>query len=314
MREKVNGVSNTLKTINDKKFNDVFIEITHGEDLGTKNNKELRLFRLKEIIDNDFSKDLLNKFVSRNIGHYVFSRSKVQEYYDEGDEMSAGIEALDLMWASGDADQKGSGNELGEVLIYAFLESVLDAPKVYSKVELNRTVRNHSSMCDSIHLKVFPQSGATLNYEMVFGSSSVVGDLGLAIDEAFKQVKRIQGNKPDEIQIVDQTVFDLPEDDPIAMKISDLITPDDTGKKASRDSAYGLFLGYTLGLDKTRPDYRDVVDKKMEADLKKYLPSIQNHIHTLGLKNRSFYVYILPFDDAETDKNVVMKKVMRKGG
>ena len=138
-------MSNALKTINDKKFNDVFIEITHSEDLGTTNNKELRLFRMKEIIDNEFSKDALNKFVSRNIGHYVFSRSKVKEYYDEDDEMSAGVEALDLMWATGDADQKGTGNELGEVLLYAFLESVLDAPKIYSKVELNRTVRSGNS-------------------------------------------------------------------------------------------------------------------------------------------------------------------------
>lgn len=187
-------MSNALKTINDKKFNDVFIEITHSEDLGTTNNKELRLFRMKEIIDNEFSKDALNKFVSRNIGHYVFSRSKVKEYYDEDDEMSAGVEALDLMWATGDADQKGTGNELGEVLLYAFLESVLDAPKIYSKVELNRTVRSGNSNCDSIHLKVLPQTGNTLNFEMVFGSSSVVGDLGIAIDNAFEQVKRIKGH------------------------------------------------------------------------------------------------------------------------
>ena len=203
-------MSNALKTINDKKFNDVFIEITHSEDLGTTNNKELRLFRMKEIIDNEFSKDALNKFVSRNIGHYVFSRSKVKEYYDEDDEMSAGVEALDLMWATGDADQKGTGNELGEVLLYAFLESVLDAPKIYSKVELNRTVRSGNSNCDSIHLKVLPQTGNTLNFEMVFGSSSVVGDLGIAIDNAFEQVKRIKGHRSDEMKIVDQTVFDLP--------------------------------------------------------------------------------------------------------
>lgn len=305
-------MSNALKTINDKKFNDVFIEITHSEDLGTTNNKELRLFRMKEIIDNEFSKDALNKFVSRNIGHYVFSRSKVKEYYDEDDEMSAGVEALDLMWATGDADQKGTGNELGEVLLYAFLESVLDAPKIYSKVELNRTVRSGNSNCDSIHLKVLPQTGNTLNFEMVFGSSSVVGDLGIAIDNAFEQVKRIKGHRSDEMKIVDQTVFDLPEDDPIAVQIQEIITPKE-GTAVNRDSAYGIFLGYTIGLRKDRPDYRQAVDKKMEADIKKYLPQLQNHIKTLGLTGRSFYVYIVPFDDAETDKNTVMKKVMRKG-
>ena len=66
-------------------------------------------------------------------------------------------------------------------------------------------------------------------------------------------------------------------------------------------------------MNKDRADYRQAVDKKMEADIKKYLPKLQGHIQTLGLTGRSFYVYIVPFDDAETDKNTVMKKVMRKG-
>ena len=182
----------------------------------------------------------------------------------------------------------------------------------YCKVELNRTVRSGNSNCDSIHLKVLPQTGNTLNFEMVFGSSSVVGDLGIAIDNAFEQVKRIKGHRSDEMKIVDQTVFDLPEDDPIAVQVQEIITPKE-GTAVNRDSAYGIFLGYTIGLRKDRPDYRQAVDKKMEADIKKYLPQLQNHINTLGLTGRSFYVYIVPFDAAETDKNTVMKKVMRKG-
>ena len=175
-----------------------------------------------------------------------------------------------------------------------------------------RTVLRGNSNCDSIHLKFLPQTGNTLNFEMVFGSSSVVGDLGIAIDNAFEQVKRIKGHRSDEMKIVDQTVFDLPEDDPIAVQIQEIITPKE-GTAVNRDSAYGIFLGYTIGLRKDRPDYRQAVDKKMEADIKKYLPQLQNHIKTLGLTGRSFYVYIVPFDDAETDKNTVMKKVMRKG-
>ena len=306
-------MGSSLKTINDKKFNDIFLEIQHSEGLNIAGNEELRLFRLKEVIDNEFSKEALSRFVSRNIGHYVFSRSKINEYYEEEDEIAAGQEALDLMWSSGDADQKGTGNELGEVLIYAFLESVLDAPKIYSKVELKRTVRVESSMCVAMHLKVLPQNGPSLNYEMVFGSSSVVGDLGLAIDAAFEQVKQIKGHSTGEIRIVDQTVFDLPEDDPIVVQIQSIITPE-PGVQVHRDSAYGIFLGYTLGLDKTRPDYRDAVDKKIVADIKRNIQTLRDKINQLGLSHRSFYVYILPFDDAENDKESVMKKVMRKRG
>ena len=299
------------KTIKGSDFDNIFTEVIHSESLGLINPEQLRLFHLN-VMNNEFVSDDLQAFIRKNVGRYVFSRAKLEQFKINDDLESIGLEAMAVMQKNGRPGQQNTGNSLGEILLYAFLESVLDAPKIYSKVELNRTVRSGNSNCDSIHLKVLPQTGNTLNFEMVFGSSSVVGDLGIAIDNAFEQVKRIKGHRSDEMKIVDQTVFDLPEDDPIAVQVQEIITPKE-GTAVNRDSAYGIFLGYTLGLRKDRPDYRQAVDKKMEADIKKYLPQLQNHIKTLGLTGRSFYVYIVPFDDAETDKNTVMKKVMRKG-
>jgi hypothetical protein len=50
------------------------------------------------------------------------------------------------------ADQKGTGNELGEILLYAFLEDILGAPKLFSKVELNAASTPFGKESDSIHL------------------------------------------------------------------------------------------------------------------------------------------------------------------
>ncbi len=75
-------------------------------------------------------------------------------------------------------------------------------------------------------------------------------------------------------------------------------------------------LGYTLGLDPNKyssQEYRDLVDKKITAGVSNALPQIKEKIAELGLTNRSFYVYILPFDDAEDDKKSIMKNVMREG-
>lgn len=51
----------------------------------------------------------------------------------------------------------------------------------------------------------------------------------------------------------------------------------------------------------------------MTSDISHALPAIKDKIKGLGLTNRSFYVYILPFDDAEDDKKSIMQKIMREG-
>ena len=149
---------------------------------------------------------------------------------------------------------------------------------------------------------------------MVFGTSSIVGDLGDAIGEAFERIAAIKQQTREEIRIVDESIFDLPADDPVALKMNELLAVE-PGKETVRDSAYGLFLGYTIGLDKNRTgaEYRELVNAKMDDELRAYLPQIREKINALGLQNNSFYIYVFPFDDAEADKKDIMKKVMREG-
>lgn len=114
---------------------------------------------------------------------------------------------------------------------------------------------------------------------------------------------------------MDNTIFELPGNDPVALQLKDIITPD-PNKTVNRDMAYGIFLGYTLGLDSEKyssNEYRELIDKKMTSDISHALPAIKDKIKNLGLTNRSFYVYILPFDDAEDDKKSIMQKIMREG-
>lgn len=59
--------------------------------------------------------------------------------------------------------------------------------------------------------------------------------------------------------------------------------------------------------------YSEFFNKKMTSDISHALPAIKEKIKNLGLTNRSFYVYILPFDDAEEDKKSIMQKIMREG-
>jgi len=130
---------------------------------------------------------------------------------------------------------------------------------------------------------------------MIFGTSCVVGDLGYAIDEAFECIQQISGRTTEELQIVDSTVFELPADDPVALKLSNIIKPA-PGKEVYRDTAFGIFIGYTIGLDSSRyksSDYRDTIEKKMDSDIKHYTPYIKEKINLWKYPRGSyFYIYV----------------------
>lgn len=299
-------------TINSQDFEQLFAEVQHNEKLDVRANSELRLFYLRGVSDCHFPLDRLYRFLSRNIGAYVFSRSKINRFKIEEDLMSVGLEAMDAMRKNGAPDQRGSGNELGEIMVYSFLESVLKAPKVYSKVELSN-VNGGKSKSDGIHIKVIKTGTSSLKYEIVFAASGIVGTFSKAVDDVFEHISDINDDAVDEIKIVDESIFSFPNDDPIVTELKPIITPA-PGVTVDRDSAYGIFLGYSLGLDKTRyssDEYRDLVEKKMVSDLKQYAPYIKKKIRELGLNGRSFYLYVFPFDDAEVDKATVMRKVLR---
>ena len=185
---------NLAKTVNDKDFNQVFKEVFYSEDLGVHANSELRLFRLKEVTDFHFSQDALCSFLGKNIGQYVFSRSKLEQFHIDGDDYSVGLKALDIMRKNGAADERRTGNEMGEILLYAFLETVLGAPKIYSKVELTSAVKSGTSASDGMHIKVLSSDATSVTFEMVFGVSSVVGCFDDAIKDAFDHIQQVNQN------------------------------------------------------------------------------------------------------------------------
>ena len=294
------------KTIKDNKFADVFTEITCTGHIGVNANEELRLFRLSSVIDNHFEIEDLLKFLKNNIGLYVFNRSRIIRYHDEDEDYLVTLDALDVLRKKGVVDETGTGNELSELLLYVFLESVLGAPKIYSKVELKS-----SSFTNGVHLKILNPEGERIRYELVFGSSNITGDLGDAVEDAFDQIARINDHTCQEVQLVRESIFELPSDDPAIPAITEYIKPS-PGKSIVRSTAFGIFLGYTVGLDKSRSDndYLDSIENKIDDDINAYLPFIKKRISELGLEGHSFYFYILPFDDAEIDKRRIMSRVL----
>ena len=146
-------------------------------------------------------------FLRKNIGQYVFSRAQIENYRIEDDVFSVGLDAIEIMKRNGAPGKKGTGNDLGEILLYVFLEQVLGAPKILSKVELQTGAKQFDSKCDEIHLLSLEQTFGMPYYHMVFGTSSIVGDMKKAVDSAFDAIVEIEKQSTQERTLAENTVF-----------------------------------------------------------------------------------------------------------
>ena len=292
-------------------FDSVFHEVTQPEKVAWTTEGQLRLFHLN-IRNNKFNPEEMKTLLYRNIGEYIFSRARIERFKVTGDAFVVGAQAIRVLNKNGGADVKGTGTELGEMLLYSFLEEKLNAPKLMSRVELSTDAKQYASTCDGIHLLTGQTSGLPY-HQVVFGASSIVGDLTYAIDAAFDSILEIENNEDKEIHMVDKVIFDrlLKEDEVELAKEIFLPTPN---KTTSYNTSYGVFLGYTIGLDPTKygvAEYPQIVEEKMQEDIRRNIDYILKKINDNFLGQHSFYFYVLPFNDAEEEKKAIMEAVMK---
>ena len=292
---------------NAKGFDNVFSEIISTEKLSLKNNNCLRLFHL-DISNNEFSYAGLHGLLKKNIGRYVFSRAKIEKFIEEECIEAIGLDAVELLRSASNSNDNGAGGELGEILLYLFLEIKLGAPKLLSKMELKTSSNQYVFGSDGIHLlrledKVF---------QLVLGESKIKGCLEDAVDNALESVKKVSREPDNELRLVDNRILSEVFDEKAADFIKSLIVPSKRDSSMSVDKAFGIFLGYTLDIDSaqyTNQEYREVVKQKLKEDVDSVAKYIMDKINKSGLIGYSFYFFVVPFNDAAKDRANIIKKL-----
>jgi len=235
------------KTLREAGFDNIFTEIMHTESLGLINPHQLRMYHL-DLENNTFSFDGLHDLLLKNISRYVFSRAKMDQFRLDEDHEIVGAKAIELVKKACNMDPQWIGEELGDIMLYVFLEQILGAPKLFSKIELTQFGNQHTQNSGGVHLLPLGTIGTTPSYQMVFGKSNVIGDLQDAIDNAFEHIKAVRDNTSKEMKIVESTVFSKTYDAQTTDFLKEIIIPSKK-KNAIVDKAFGVFLGYSLGLD-----------------------------------------------------------------
>lgn len=299
------------RTLDDDGFEAVFREVNHGAALSLKNKSGISLYYL-DISDSAFDYMALNEYLFDSVGMYVYSRTKLKEFEDKKKARSIGAKALRLMKANGNPDEKGTGNELGEMLLFTFMEGSLHAPKLLSKVEITTDASQFKSKSDCVHLLKRKVNGK-ISYQLVFGASSISGRIEDAIDCAFDALSAIKNGRTRERQMVDSTLFNHTYDKETTERLKQILVPSKQ-RQADPDMAFGVFIGYSLDVAADDNDaFRAMATGKMVEDIKAVIPYIEKKVSDLNLGMHSYYFYFLPFNDAEKDKKQIMDELLLGG-
>ncbi len=286
----------------------VFYKIDHDATLELINNNELNIFMLN-IQNNKFSYKELFDLLKDNLGSYVLSRKQ----YNQNPERAISKAISKLREIKNDNDF-GAGGELGEILLYVFLEHYLNAPKILSKVELKTNNNQYVYNADGVHFYQYKESDCTYN-QLVIGESKLKGKLENAIDSAFDSIVSSKLKEDCDIDLVNSEMFKETFSAEEAERIKSLLIPnvtEDFENNTYKAKAFGIFIGSDYFVDNSLPFKEQRIHtiremKNLSAEIANY---INGNIKKYKLEGYSFYIYFLPFNDVKKDKKNIMQQLL----
>ena len=294
-------------------FSDVFVPVESAE-LNLSGDHDLQIFCLK-FEDMEFDYDGLWQYLLRNIGNYVYSRAQMERYKDPENMVTLAYDAVGHVKKLMDDGKVPSGHELGEMLLYLFLEQVLHASKFMSSIELSTTGGIYSSESSGIFI-LSDKSGVKAS-KLILGTSTIIGDLKDAVDAAFAKVESLEKRTSTERRFVETSILAQSFTPEVSKQLEDIIVPKGSGK-GKPSTAFGIFLGYSLedvsASGQTIEEYQQAVMDQLRKDISATASYIDGQIDKCNLGKYSIYVYVLPFSNAEDDQREIMDRLLQRGG
>lgn len=272
----------------------------------------LKLYALK-INANEFNYDNLQKQLVDPMIDYAVSRQVKEQYSNRPGTLFKKAREKFKQYS------KNEG-ELGELLLFCFLEAQLNAPKILSKLELKTSTKLYVNGADGVHFLKLEDG----NYQLIFGESKMQANIKIAFGKALKSLYEFKnevnekGESKSGINYEKSLISDnlgketFNEDEKKFLKA--LIYPS-ANQNFYVDDAFGIFIGFEIEIsdeEKSLPnsEFRRLVHEKIISEVKKCISDINQKINTYGLQGHDFYVYIVPFTDIDRNRKEILKEVI----
>lgn len=286
-------------TLKSEHFEDVFSQVAI-KSLNIPNPNHIQAYILNTNVYT-FEYSNLEDIVLENIDNYVWSRKENQD--------DSIPNTLKMGHALQRLRKQGNDNQLGQILIYIFLEKVLGAPKLMSKIEMNSNYINSDG--------IFLNNIGLNEFQLVLGSSILDDEPTQAVDKMMNQISKwTQNNEPLGSSLLLDIDFTGRFTSSELQNLQTILKP--SKNHHLRTKAFGLFIGYSLNIEREtlikfdEDNAEKYIREKICQDLSSVIQALNLKINEEKMQQYSFYVYMLPFSDIRKDSNKIMYKI--RGG
>lgn len=265
---------------------------------------------------NAFNYDNLVLSLSDAAAHYCLSRRTWDEYKNKPMLLSRMVRDKFRKFSSNDG-------ELGELMLFSFLEADLKAPKIATKMELKTNPNMYFNGADGVHyLKISDQ-----NYQLIFGESKVYTDLMDGISAALTSIKKFKTEaiKDDITGELRGIIFErglinahlvqetFSEEEQAFIK--SLIYPK-ASNPYSVDTAFAVFVLFNVVIPSEKKklgntEYRDWLFDSIKTTINANIKEIYAKISRRNLDGHNFYFYLVPFENLDSAQEEVLKGALR---
>ncbi|MGE8205853.1 HamA C-terminal domain-containing protein [Heyndrickxia sp. NPDC080065] len=281
------------------------------EDADDYGKNKMNLFMLK-INANQFDYNLLQQNLLEPLLDFSVSRKAKEEYKNK--HMSLSKQARERF-----VDHIRNTGELGELLLYCFLETHLNAPKILSKLELKTSTAHYVNGSDGVHFLKLGNG----NFQLIFGESKTVEDLTSALTQAFQSIYNFKneindkGNNKSGIRYERSLISNNLGKETFSEEeksfIKNIIYPK-RENDFEVDDAFGILVGFEVEItdeDMKLPNalFRDKIKNIIDLEVRKRLPHIRKKINEYELWGHNFYIYVLPFSELDKSRKSILKEI-----
>ncbi|BDH84659.1 HamA C-terminal domain-containing protein [Lactococcus lactis] len=250
-----------------------------------------------------------------SVAEFTLSRQYREKYKNEPIKLSKEARTRFKDW-------KEQTGELGEFLLFCFLEGHLKAPKILSKFELKTSTSMHVHGSDGVHYVCIGEG----RYQLLFGESKLYKDLTSGLRDAFKSIQDFkqerneQGNSKSGISfersLISANLSQETFSDEEKIFLKSLLFPTNDGTSLEVDDAFGIFVGFEVGdygeQRKTlnNHDFREFVYKSILEQVQAKTTKISEYIDDKDLHGHTFYIYVLPFTKIDDGKEIMLRELL----
>lgn len=281
-------------------------------DIPVDNKIEVFLFPINA---NQFNYEVVVNKLLESVADFALSR-KTKEYIGKDNSLELSKKARRKF-----KDWKTNKGELGEFLLFCFLEGHLGAPKILSKLELKTSSEMYVHGADGLHYLELDNG----DFQLVFGESKLYQSFDQGLRDAFKSIRDFKqsinskGNETSGIfferSLMSSNLDKETFTDTEKRFLSSILYPNQSENPFDVDDAFGIFLGYEVNFDEERKQFknkpfRDHVRTSVLEKVKAKQHKIAEYIEEFDLHGHTFYIYLLPFSELNESRKMMLRELI----